>query len=451
MPAPASTPRLLPIAPAATQRQCRKAPLPDVLCFDPAYESAEIILSCADCYDGLDVVVPAGVFTSRSSQAGADAMAREWAEGQLRCSPLDPGQYLPEWGGLTGDTALSPVDTYGALGFSRAAFSEAGDQRAWCSYSPAYAYCDGPEQEFATPGTVLDRYSTRWGGKLEGGFITYGVVGESWVRVSDDLFPAQLINAAPVLGFCFDANARPCFAVQFGGAIELHRFVAGVPTTYSWQGSSPVLFFNGVVQYDDALRDVVAYYLRDGRLYARFQRDNFSAERPVYVSGGVDDLSRIVVTERGRGATASYHFLTAETVDGALIALRAGPYHPWPLFAKDEAAVAVGPVTGAYQRVVVEAGSYSDAAAITLGPVTGIYRSTAVQLPPAADEAAVSLAPVTGIHRLVLVQAGSYSDAAVVTLGPVTGVHKFTLIQAGSYSDAASVTVGPVTGVHAHA
>lgn len=451
MAAPLPQARMTCAAPAPDVRRCRQAPPPDVLCFDPAYESVEVVLTCGACYDGIDIVVPAGQFISRVSQADADAQALAWGESQLSCLPADPASFIPSWGDLAGEVAIARVDIYGSLGFSTAAFAS-GDRRAWCYYDPAYAYCDGPGEEYATPASPLDRYSTRWGARLDEGVITYGLVGEEWATAPAELFPVPLVDSAAVLGFCFDANARPCFAVQLGETIELRRFVAGVSTTYSWAGSSPVLFFNGLVQFDDALRDVVAYYLRDGSLYARFQRESFGVEHLVSSdwSGTVAELSRIVVSDRGRGAAASYHLLTAESTDGSLVALRAGPYAPWPFEEHDKASAAVTPITGVYARVLVDLPSSSDAAAVSVGPVTGIYRPTIVQLPAASDSAAVAVATVSGTHKLVLVQAGSYSDTAATDVAPVTGLHKFTLIQAGSYSDAASLTVGPVTGVHAH-
>lgn len=337
-------------------------------------------------------------------------------------------------------TPISGTDYYGALA-PELKFQGWGTYREIC---PIVCFCEGPTAEGATVVEYLGRYETRWMALLVEGLFYYGRVDGALIQAPLDLFPDPLSDTATHVALSFDANARPVFAYEDGGTIHVRRYVAGTPTTYSWTGTEPCLFFNGVVNFDDTQTDVVCYHLTDtgGSLYARIQRENFGVANLVAEDPGLTTLAAV---DRGRGTLASYMVIEAS---GKRVF--ASVYPPWPILAEDAATVSVAPVTGTHRRVLVEAGSYSDTAAVTIGPVTGIYRPVLVRLPPASDEAAVSVAPVTGVHRLVLIRAGDYSDAAAVTVGPSTGIYKFTLVQAGSYSDAAAVTIGPVTGVHVH-
>ena len=332
------------------------------------------------------------------------------------------------------------TDYYGALA-PTLKFQDGGTYRDIC---PTVCYCEGPVAEGETVTEYLGRYETRWTALLIEGLIYYGRVDGVLIQASLDLFPDPLSDTATHIALSFDANARPVFAYEDDGTICIRRFVAGVPTTYSWEGVEPCLFFNGVIYYEDSLTDVVCYYLTasGGGLYARIQRENFGVANLVLEDPGLDSLMAV---DRGRGALAS--FMVVELSGKRVFA---SVYPPWPILAEDEAAVSLAPITGLHKRVLVEVGDYSDSAAVTLGPVTGVYRSVLVQLPDASDSAAISIATVAGIHKLVLVQLPAVSDGAAVSLSPITGIYKFTLIQAGSYSDAAAVTVGPVTGVHAH-
>ena len=362
------------------------------------------------------------------------------------CLAGDPRWMMPAWAELDAAETISPTtDVYGALGPEELRTSEVvGPIWQVCAN---IQYCDGPVAEGATMQNTGDRYETRWVAKLEDGCVYYRRVGtgEDWTQVPNELIaqPNDMLNG---IGFCFDANARPCFASAIAETIHVWRWVADVPTEYTFVGVGPRLFFNGVLHYDNTEWDVVCYYCQFGDLRAAFIRENFGTSYTLF-SDEDYYFSRVRVVDRILGSERLYIAVTGSSIYGMF---RSGNYPAWPFEEHDEADVSVAPVTGSHQRVLVDAGDYSDAAAVTLGPVTGIYRPTILQLPDASDSAAVAVAMVSGIHKLVLVQLPAVSDEAAVSLSPITGIHKFTLIQAGSYSDTASVTIGPVTGVHAH-
>ena len=82
-PAPDSV--VLPGVPGITLKTIPSAPLPDADCYTLTYQSAEVRLACDEGFDGMEVVVPVGRFTSRVSQADADSRALEYAQANLAC------------------------------------------------------------------------------------------------------------------------------------------------------------------------------------------------------------------------------------------------------------------------------------------------------------------------------------------------------------------------------
>ena len=437
---PSPAPRLVLVVPSPIVRALPSAPLPDVLCYDPAYESAELVLACGACYDGIDIVVPAGQFISRASQADADAQAQAWGEEQLSCLPADPAGFIPSWGDLTGDVAIAQVDVYGLKGFKDYAVADLESAgRMWCTFEPALDFCDGPEVEAIPLVTEYERYSVRWKARNDDGVFSYARVGEDWSPAPAGLFPAR-VDGAESVSISFDANARPCFAFQLAGNVELRRFVAGSPVTYSWPGASPRLFFNGLLQPDIALRDVACFYLSAGQVCARVQRDNFATEYTIANPSepdGAYSLARLGATDR----LGSYQLLGAVTTAGTPLLLVSGLYEPWPYLARDAASASVSLRPLTHFRSVVDAGSYSDAtaAAVSLLPLT--HRAVLLTLPTESDAAtaAVSLRPLTYFRTLVTLATESDAATAAVSLRPLT--HKFTLIQAGTYSDSATAAV----------
>lgn len=337
-------------------------------------------------------------------------------------------------------TSTSGTDYYGALA-PTLKFQGGGTYREIC---PTVCYCEGPTEEGATVVKYLDRYETRWMALLVEGLIYYGRVDGTLIQAPLDLFPDPLSETATHIALSFDANARPVFAYEDEGTIYVRRYVADVPTTYSWIGTEPCLFFNGVVNFDDSLTDVVCYYLTEsgGALYARFQRENFGVANLVLEDPGLDSLMAV---DRGRGALAS--FMVVELSGKRVFA---SVYPPWPVSESDAVVASVTCIGGIHRRVVFSAGCYEDSAASEIGPLTGMHRAVVVTLPTASDSVASSIGVVTGAHKLVRVTLATESDSATSTIGPLSGVHKFVVIQAGTYNDSATSTIAPLTGVHRH-
>lgn len=122
--------------------------------------------------------------------------------------------------------------------------------------------------------------------------------GEDWTQVPNELIP-QPNDTLNGLGFCFDANARPCFASAIGDDIHIWRWVAGTPTEYSFPGQGPRLFLQRRSPVGQRLLgcDVL---LLERDLVAAFQRENFETNYTLFTS---EDhyLTRVRYLDRGIG------------------------------------------------------------------------------------------------------------------------------------------------------
>ena len=430
------------MAPAPVLRSFPQAPLPDVLCFDPAYKSVELTLTCDACYDGIDIIVPAGQFVSRVSQADADAQALAWGESQLSCLPADPASSIPSWGDLTGGVAIARVDVYGAMGFEAAAFADSS-RRMWCSFEPALDFCDGPDVEGVPTLEVGDRRSVRWRAEMAAGEFSYSKVDAAPLPAPPELFPAPVSGAVGV-SISFDANARPCFAFQVGGNVELRRFVAGSPTTYTWPGGSPKLFFNGLLQRDTGLRDLVCYYVLNGRLCARLQRDNFGVEYLLVDApaiSGLGALAEITKTDRGSGMDISRNWLAARGEAGGFILLRSAPYPPWPFIVSDFGSQAIVIEVIDYFLAIIDCGAYVEPATQAIAIDVIDYMAVTVTINQPAELATQGIAIESIAYPEVVVQLGSYTDGAEQGIAIEGIAYPVVSVNAGTYSEPATQAI----------
>ena len=364
------------------------------------------------------------------------------------CLAGDPRFTMPTWSALTEAETIDPTtDVYGSLGPEELRTSE--DVGPIWQVCANIQYCDGPTEEGATMQDIGDRYRTRWVAKLEDDCVYYRRVGtgEDWTQVPNELIPQpnDMLNG---LGFCFDANARPCFASAIGDDIHIWRWVAGVPTEYSFPGQGPRLYFNGALQWQNSYWDVMCYFCWNGDLVATFQRENFLTNYTLFSSEDYY-FTRVRVIERGNASGETERLYIAATGNSNVYGLfRSGLWPKWPVVEADAAVASVACVGGVHRRVVFSAGFYEDSAASEIGPLTGTHRALVVTLPTASDSVASSIGVVTGAHKLVRVTLATESDPLASTIGPLTGVHKLVVIQAGTYNDSAISTTAPLTGVH---
>ena len=441
---PSPAPRLVLVAPSPLVGALPSAPLPDVLCYDPAYENAELVLTCGACYDGIDIVVPAGQFISRVSQADADAQAQAWGESQLSCLPADPASIIPNWDDLSGDVAITQIDVYGLKGFEAYAVADMESAgRMWCTFDPALDFCDGPEIEAQPLEYGYERYSVRWKARNDGGVFSYAKVGEEWNRAPAELFPAT-ISGAEGVSISFDANARPCFAFQVGNTIELRRFVADAPTVYSWVGASPKLFFDGLLQPDTGLRDVVCFYVSEGRVCVRMQRDNFEVEH--LLSGGASAAS-LVKVDKGSGSEQGRHLLSSVLAGGDLALLRSAQYPLWPRIKADLVSATLSFLAdGDYFPVVIATSSTDALTSVAAFLTDGDYQPVTLVVSPSDAVTGTAGFSTDGDYSPVAVGAPVSPDALSGTAALESdGNYYESVVPGGSYADASTATAAFLT------
>ena len=333
-------------------------------------------------------------------------------------------------------TPASGTDYYGALA-PDIRFQGGGTYREIC---PTVCYCEGPVAEGETVTEFLGRYETRWMALLEEGLIYYGRVDGVLIQAPLALFPDPLPDTATHIALSFEANARPVFAYEDDGTIYVRRYVAETPTTYSWAGTYPCLFFNGVVSFDDAQTDVVCYYLKEsgGALYARFQRENFEVENLVLEDPGLDSLMAV---DRGRSALASFMVIELSGKRNF-----ASMYPLWPTLARDYVtASAVLLSDGDYFPVVVPTDAMDALSGVAEFLTDGDYQPTNVNSNASDALSGSAVFLDDGDYQATNVNS-SASDAVSGTVSFTSdGNYYESVVPGGTYTDSQTATAAFLT------
>lgn len=114
---------------------------------------------------------------------------------------------------------------------------------------------------------------------------TPGVTYPDESRGTKSLLTSIVTNTTHV-SLAFDQLSREVIAWQDGTNVKVARWQGGIATIVSWEGWTPILFWNGQINVQarlDSDTDVVCYYVKrgSGAVYARFQRDNFADEEVI--------------------------------------------------------------------------------------------------------------------------------------------------------------------------
>lgn len=207
------------------------------------------------------------------------------------CFSADPLPFTPDWELLTNEQDYPAWDdprfapgsaSNNELGF--VASREGVDNPNWemCSYLD---WCYGP----AVVGTPEFRFKIRWITYLDPTtkVWSYGK-GVPNIGVPLILFPEQVSNLAffnnvNFVSLSFDENSKAYFAFQKGtNQVQIRYFASnGTQTVVSFTGETPKLFGEVNIQPATVLADVCCFYLRNGTVYVRFQRESFSFEHPM--------------------------------------------------------------------------------------------------------------------------------------------------------------------------
>jgi hypothetical protein len=335
------------------------------------------------------------------------------------------------------------VDQYGLNGFNQRRAPDGKSKLSNWTICPNYDFCDGPLVEDVTQPKI---YTTRWAAYYDpdSGAIKYGKKNGTFKNASIQLFPAALVlSETDQISMCFDANARASFAFQFTSSeIQIRRFEASTPTTYQFSGTNPRLFYDGILQRDNTLQDIVCCYVNGGSLCVRFQRDNFAIEYVMYAPSGTEELLRVTKTDKNEYFQVVFY----TSVDNRQYAVRSMVYQPFPDYYTDNALSSVTPLSGDYSSSVIIIGPYSDSGTNSVAPLSGSYDSNTVVTGPYADAAINSVAPLSGSYDSNTVVTGPYADAAINSVAPLSGEYNNVSVNGGSYIDSGTNTVQPLSG-----
>lgn len=376
------------------------------------------------------------------------------SEAAPQCFYADPLPYAPEWDNLVDDLANPQVDLYGFLGFPSGRLNDdivLNDPANW-EICPFVDYCDGPEVE---GDTQPFRYVTRWTARLDPTAtgdqrVMYGRTGEAVQPANPLLFPALLGPDATWITIGFDANALAGFAFQYDNAgtptIEVRRLIAGVPTTFTWAGVSPRLFFDGILQRDPALTDLICFYVNlAGQLCGRFQRENMAIEHVLGTTGLEGGIQNLTKTDRD----GSYQRIYYIAGNGDYRMYRSAVYPPFPIYGTDLLSYGLGGLTGLYLPAITPGGSYADLLSYELGELIGAYVSGIVPSGPYSDLSSYGLDPLSGDYTTIIVIAGGDgTDLSSYDIGVLTGAYIQTIVSGGAYADLASYGIGELSGTY---
>lgn len=334
-----------------------------------------------------------------------------------------------------------PVNVFGSKGFVGLYSARFTDRsRPLWKQCSNVAYCDGPAV-FHVPNNVwYDRYQHRWKVLYDGQYFTYGRVDQEQTPVSSIVFPAAYTCSR--FSIAFDQNAYLLFACENEGTIEIRREEAGVLTVRSFTGTWPVLFLNALLQQDPLQQDVVCYYLRDGNLYGRWQREEFLTEYLL-----VENLQATSLRSARADYRGEYPYERLFVMQNcATRILRSANYDFWSIVTRDFAKTGVELSNdGSYSLLVSLLGQFTDSLGASFSLSNdGLYLSTIADVLAPSDvvQASFTLSPNGGSYNLVVVVIPTQSDACVASfsLSLSGGLYQQVVEHVGTFTDA--VTAG---------
>ena len=290
-------------------------------------------------------------------------------------------------------------------------------------------YCNGPVDEQTTL-SLFEHFVTRWKISFVDGVFYYGRADDTPKQVSSVLFPTT-VSTFDKFTACFEQNNTLIFAVETSGSIELRRLQAGILTTLTFSGTSPVLFLNSELQPNLGEQDVVCYYLLNGDLCGRWQRDNFATEYVLVEDLDVTELSA-TYADVSTNEPREYLFCLKDCATRCLIT------ELYPIWAQERigATVQIEPGDTVFQIIAIpsESDSFSTAS-VTVGDGDALL--TVLTLTGESDSFSSSAGVIdNGDVALVVVALSTETDfmsSAASVVDDADSVN--SIINGGSYSE----------------
>lgn len=309
----------------------------------------------------------------------------------------------------------------------------------------------GPE---ALADTIIQQYRKRWVAwtgsegirfaEYEDGFVFSDTAGSA-----NGLFTAG--ERPSRFSWSFEQDALYAIAYEDSATtITLRRFVSGTPTTYGWTGKSPILFYNGILQPNTSVTDLMAFYLKPAgtKIFARVQRENFGTEHELNGDLNVT-LERLLKTEAVNIEGAWYQLIWAETTDGRKVVYQSRAYPPPYEQAIDRLSLGVS-MEGGYLFAPIVSRSVADSASFTVSMFGGTAFSTVNRNFAPGDSISLAVNLRQGTYALVIVSPGSApSDKMSLTPELKSGTYTDVSVIAGTQNDKISLSVGLQGGAYA--
>lgn len=314
----------------------------------------------------------------------------------------------------------------------------------------AINFCMGP---FVEGSTQIQQYSTRWVAWVATNGIRYakvtaGVLLDDTAGLLTDLWIAPVPRPAK-FSFSFEQDALHALAIQSNPTtIALRRKVSGVPTEYSWTGKSPVLFYNGIVEADTSVTDLVCFYLNAAgtKLLVRIQRDNFGVEYELNT-----DLTTVMAelhqTDAFKISGVLYQLLWGMNTVGRQVAFVSKPYPPFPEFASDQLSLDSGLGSAVYFSPIAQAFAPGDQLSADNGLASGIYFDMVIEA-AAGDSVSMDSGLGSGIYLDVIIEANAPADSASSDSALDSGVYFLQSVVSNAPADQISMDNGLAGGVY---
>lgn len=301
----------------------------------------------------------------------------------------------------------------------------------------------GPE---ALADTIVQQYRKRWIAWVATGgirFTTYtqGMNLGDAVGSANGLFTSG--ERPPKFSFSFEQDALYALAFESPtNTIKLRRFVSGTPTEYTWTGKSPVLFYNGIVQPNTSITDLMAFYIKTpgDKIYVRVQRENFGTEH--VLNGALNaTLTELVKTE-ALDIDGSWHQqIWAKDDQGHDVVYQSRAYPPPFAHALDHMSLAVELSGGVHFNTVINA-SVSDKMSVAVSVDSGLAFNTVLNRFAPGDLMSLGVLVNTSSYDLIIVSPGTRpSDSMSLNLSVDTGNYPLVAISQAASPDKISLDV----------
>jgi PKD repeat protein len=319
---------------------------------------------------------------------------------------------------------------------------------------PYVDWCYGP----STPGVPEYRYKRRWVIYLNPSTKAWSWgIGSANTPLPSILVPQPSSYFLDVnyVSLSFALEGDPYIAFQKGtNQVQVRYVVGGLLVTKTFPGFAPKLFSECNIQPATVLCDMIVYYLKDdGKIYVRFQRENFSVEHPmVKPSLYGSDLVVITKIDDIRDNDVRRIYVYGYTLGQRKILLRSAQY---PIFPSDTPTNGTVPPEFSSQYETLERGYTSPAviefSALLLGLEEGDHSA------PEKDGFAKELTLDSGAYQFVDPQLATWSTtlvsgATTVLVNPATQEVGFSASATGTYQlkleDFSSHRTTFTSGVH---